>query len=217
MSINVFLVDDHKLVRDGLRALLADCREINVVGDAADGREAVKQAIALKPDVVLMDVAMPGLNGIEATREIAERLPQTRVIMLSMYSNTEYVFRSLKAGARGYLLKESIGTDVANAIRVVYSGKRYLSSKVSEQVLDDYVTQRDQLQQGDPLSLLSPRERQVLQFVVEGKSSTDIATELFISSTTVDTYRSRLMRKIGTSDVPGLVKFALRHGLTSIE
>jgi DNA-binding NarL/FixJ family response regulator len=213
VNISVFLADDHELVREGLRALLESHKDMKVVGGVGDGKEAVKQVLALRPDVVLMDIAMPGLNGIEATRQIATQLAQTRVIMLSMYSTSEYIFRSLKAGAQGYILKESAGGDVVNAVRAVYIGKKYLSSKITEKVLDDYLHQYEQLDSESLLARLSRRERQILQFVVEGKSSSDIAGELLLSAKTVETYRSRLMKKLGVSDVPGLVKFAFQQGI----
>ena len=217
MSIKVFLADDHTVVRDGLRFLLEAQPDITVVGDAADGREAVRQVEHLHPEVVIMDIAMPELNGIEAAQQICEVCPSTRVIILSMHSTSEHIFRAFQAGVCGYLLKESAGVEVVNAVRAVHTGQRYLSQKISNQVLDDYMRQREMADARSPLAALSPREREVLQLVVEGKSSADIAGILFISPNTVDTYRSRLMRKLGVSDLPGLVKFAIQHGLTSLD
>jgi DNA-binding NarL/FixJ family response regulator len=217
MSITVFLADDHAVVRDGLRFLLEAQHDIKVVGDAANGRDAVRQVAQLCPDVVIVDIAMPDLNGIEATRQIRETRPSAQVIILSMHSTTEHVFRALQAGARGYLLKESAGVEVINAVRAVHDGRRYLSEKISDQVIDDYVRQRDAVEAESPLARLSPREREVLQLVVEGKSSAEIADILFLSPNTVETYRSRLMQKLGISDLPGLVKFAIQHGLTPLE
>jgi DNA-binding NarL/FixJ family response regulator len=217
MSITVFLADDHAVVRDGLRFLLEAQHDIKVIGDAANGRDAVRQVAKLRPDVVIVDIAMPDLNGIEATRQIRETHPSAQVIILSMHSTTEHVFRALQAGARGYLLKESAGVEVISAVRAVYAGSRYLSEKISNQVIDDYVRQRDAVEAQSPLARLSPREREVLQLVVEGKSSAEIADILFLSPNTVETYRSRLMQKLGISDLPGLVKFAIQHGLTPLE
>ena len=217
MSITVFLADDHAVVRDGLRFLLEAQHDITVVGDAANGRDAVRQVAQLCPDVVIVDIAMPDLNGIEATRQIRETHPSAQVIILSMHSTTEHVFRALQAGARGYLLKESAGVEVISAVRAVHAGRRYLSEKLSDQVIDDYVRQRDAAEAESPLARLSPREREVLQLVVEGKSSAEIAGILFLSPTTIETYRSRLMQKLGISDLPGLVKFAIQHGLTPLE
>jgi DNA-binding NarL/FixJ family response regulator len=217
VSITVFLADDHAVVRDGLRALLEAQPDIRVVGDAADGREAVGQVARLGPDVAVIDIAMPELNGIEAAREIGEVCPSSQVIILSMHSTTEHIFRALQAGARGYLLKESAGIEVVNAVRAVYAGHRYLSQKISDRLIDDYVRQRQAAEAKSPLARLSPREREVLQLVVEGKSSAEIADTLSLSVKTVETYRSRLMLKLGISDVPGLVKFAIQHGLTPLE
>jgi DNA-binding NarL/FixJ family response regulator len=216
MSISVFLADDHAVVRDGLRALLEAQPDMRVIGDAANGRETARQVARLCPDVVVLDIAMPELNGIEAAREIGQVSPATQVIILSMHSTTEHVFQALQAGARGYLLKESAGMEVVNAVRAVHAGQRYLSQKISDSMIDDYIRQR-QAAQSSPLACLSPRERQVLQLVAEGKSSAEIADILSLSLKTVETYRSRLMHKLGISDLPGLVRFAIQHGLTPLE
>ena len=217
MSITVFLADDHAVVRDGLRFLLEAQPDIRVIGDAANGRDAVRQMTQLYPDVVVMDIAMPELNGIEAARKISRACPSTRVIILSVHSTTEHIFRALQAGARGYLLKESAGIEVVNAVRAVHAGHRYLSQKISDRLVDDYVLQRQAAEAKGPLARLSPREREVLQLVVEGKSNAEIAGMLSLSPKTVETYRSRLMHKLGISDLPSLVKFAIQHGLTPLE
>jgi len=217
MSITVFLADDHAVVRDGLRVLLEAQPDIRVIGDAANGREAVRRVAQLRPDVVVMDIAMPELNGIEAAREIGRVCPSTQVIILSMHSTTEHIFQALQAGARGYLLKESAGIEVVNAVRAVHADHRYLSQKILEGLVDNYVRQRQAAEAKSPLARLSPREREVLQLVVEGKSSAEIADILSLSPKTVEAYRSRLMHKLGISDLPGLVKFAIQHGLTSLE
>ena len=216
MSITVFVADDHAVVRDGLRVLLEAQQDLRVVGDAADGRSAVKLVAELRPDVAIMDVAMPGLNGIEATRQICESCPGVRVIILSMHSTSEHVFRALRAGAFGYLLKESAGEQVVNAVRAVHQGHRYLSQRISDQVIDDYARQREAAEVESPLARLSPREGEILQLVVEGKSSAEIADILSLSSKTVETYRSRLMQKLDIGDLPSLVKFAIKHGLVSM-
>jgi len=216
MSITIILADDHRVVREGLRALLERHDDIKVVGEAADGREAVKLAATLKPDVVVMDISMPVLNGIEATQQVLEVSPSSRVIILSMYSTSEHIFRSFKAGAQGYLLKESAGEDVVNAVRVVREGKRYLTDKITETLLDDFIHQRSLVESESPVSRLSKRERHILQLVVEGKSSSEIGSQLFLSPKTIETYRSRIMHKLSINDVPGLVKFALQHGLTAL-
>jgi DNA-binding NarL/FixJ family response regulator len=217
MSITVFLADDHAVVRDGLRVLLEAQPDIRVIGDAADGRETVRRVTRLCPDVVVLDIAMPELNGIEAAREITQVCPSTQVIFLSMHSTTEHIFRALQAGAHGYLLKESAGIEVVNAVRAVHAGHRYLSPKISNGLIDDYVHQRQAAEAQSPLARLSPREREVLQLVVEGKSSAEIAGILSLSLKTVETYRSRLMQKLDISDLPSLVKFAIQHGLTPLE
>jgi len=163
---------------------------------------------------VIMDIAMPQLNGIDATREIRERDPSCEVIVLSMHATTEHIFRALDAGARGYLIKESAGREVVDAVRAVSEGHRYLSQSVSDEVIDDYVRQRGASEAKSPLDTLSVREREVLQLVSEGRSSAEIARAIHLSPKTVETYRSRLMRKLGVQDLPELIKFAIEHGLT---
>lgn len=217
MSITVLLADDHAVVRDGLRFMLQAQPDIQVVGDAATGREAVRQVAERCPEVAVLDITMPDLNGIEATQKMREICPDTKVIILSMHSSTEHVFQALQAGARGYLLKESAGVEVVEAVRSVHAGQRYLSAKISEALIDDYVRQRQAASARSPLASLSQREREVLQLVVEGRSSAEIAEVLFLSPKTVDTYRSRLMRKLSIHDLPSLVKFAIQHGLTPLE
>ena len=217
MTITVVLADDHRVVREGLRALLERNHDISVAGEASDGQEAVKLAATLKPDVIIMDISMPVLNGIEATQQVLEVSPSSRVIILSMYSTSEHIFRAFKAGAQGYLLKESAGSDVVAAVRAVREGKRFLTERITETVLDDFIHQRSLRESESPVSRLSKRERHILQLVVEGKSSSEIGRQLFLSPKTVETYRSRIMRKLSINDVPGLVKFALRHGLTALE
>jgi DNA-binding NarL/FixJ family response regulator len=217
MSITVFLADDHAIVRDGLRFLLESEGDIEVVGVAPNGREAVRQVTELAPDIVILDIAMPELNGIDAAIQIRELCPSVQVIILSMHSTTEHVFRALQAGARGYLLKESAGVEVVEAIRTVLTGRRYLSQEISESMIDAYVRQREAVETQSPLASLSPREREILQLVVEGKSSAEIADILFLSPKTVGTYRSRLMQKLGIEDLPTLIKFAIQHGLTSLK
>lgn len=217
MSITVFLADDHAVVRDGLGFLLNSQADITVVGDAANGREAVQQVTKLQPNVVLMDITMPELNGIEATQQIRQSCPPAQIIILSMHATSEHIARALQAGARGYLLKESAGDEIVNAVRTVYAGHHYLSQKISDTMIDDYLHQRQQGEADSPLDRLSAREREVLQLVVEGKSSAEIAKILSLSPKTVETYRSRLMQKLDINDLPALVKFAIQHGLTPLE
>lgn len=213
MTITVLIADDHAVVRDGLRLLLENQSDISVIGEVADGREAVDAVLRLKPDVVVMDLAMPHLNGADATALIVEKGESTRVVMLSMYSTAEHVFRALQAGALGYLRKESAGSEVVDAVRTVHAGRRYLSQKITESVVDDYIRKRSV---ESPLESLSQREREILQLLVEGRSGVEISRLLNLSPKTVDTYRSRMMQKLGIGDLPGLVKFALQHGLTTL-
>jgi DNA-binding NarL/FixJ family response regulator len=212
--IKVLLADDHPVVRDGLRALLEAQSDIVVVGDVANGREALREVGKLEPDVIVMDIAMPDLNGIEATVQMQDVCPSTKILILSMHSTTEHIFRALKAGARGYLLKDSAGAEVVEAVRVVNAGRRYLSHKIAATAIDDYIAERDRT---SPLESLSRRERQILQLIAEGKSSTEIGKMLFLSPKTVDTYRSRMMHKLGIGDLPNLVKFAIQHGITELD
>jgi DNA-binding NarL/FixJ family response regulator len=211
MAIRVLLADDHTLMRDGLKALLASTPDIEVVGEASDGHDAVKLALSLQPDIVLMDVSMPGLNGIETLRAIRQRGSAAWVIMLTMHSDVEHVYRAFDAGADGYLLKEAAGTELVTAVRSVQNGRKYVSRALGHVDID--------LRAAHPsaLAALSARERQVLQLVVEGKSSNDIAAIVHLSRKTVETYRSRLMKKLGVTDVAALVKFAVKHGVTSID
>lgn len=217
MSISVLLADDHQVVCDGLAVLLDSEVDIRVVAKAADGRQAVRCALEHAPDIAVLDINMPELNGIEAAREIRMSLPSTRVIILSMYATSEHIYRALQAGAKGYLLKDSAGAEVVDAVRTVYGGGRYLSPKIADEVMEDYVAVRSKVADASPLSQLSPREREVLQLVVDGMSSAAIAQTLHLSPKTVETYRSRIMRKLGIRDLPSLVKFAIQHGLTSLE
>ncbi|MFC2091500.1 response regulator [Elusimicrobiota bacterium] len=217
MTIRVFLADDHAVIRDGICAMLEAEKDIEVLGTADNGREAVSQANKLNPDVIVMDIAMPEMNGIEAARRIQKSDPSIRIIILSMHDSSEYVFQALKAGAKGYLLKESAGKEVIKAIRTVYSGRRYLSMSIEEKVIDDYISEQGITTLTSPIEKLSERERDVLKKVVEGRSSKQIAADLFISQKTVETYRSRLMQKIGVKNIPSLVKFALQHGIITLD
>jgi two-component system response regulator NreC len=204
----ILLADDHAVVRQGFRMILGAQADMEIVGEAGNGREAVTMTEQLKPDVVVMDVAMPELNGIEATRRIAESQPHTKVLALSMHKDSVYVREILRAGARGYLLKDSIDVDLLAAVRAVAKGEGYLSPAVSDTVLSDYrkhVT--------DPLDLLSSREREVLQLIAEGKTNKDIATLLNLSVYTVDAHRGRIMEKLNLHSTSELVRFAVRKGL----
>jgi DNA-binding NarL/FixJ family response regulator len=214
VSIAVLLADDHAIVRDGLKTLLEVQADLRVVGTAANGRDAVAAAAQLKPDVVVMDISMPDMNGIEAARRIRAAREQTRVVMLSMHGNAEHVYRALEAGATGYLLKESAGSELVTAIRAVHAGRRYLTEKVNELVIAGYLGER---RAASPLESLSKRERDILQHIVDGKNNRETAELLHISIKTVETYRSRMMHKLGIKDVTELVKFAIGHGLTEVK
>lgn len=217
MYINVFLADDHALIREGLRAVLEAQGDIKILGTADNGRDAVRQARQLGPDIAIMDISMPELNGIEATAQMHEACPATRVIILSMHHTSEHIFQALKAGAYGYLLKESAGQEIVKAVRRVYSGQRYFSQRIEQTIIDTYSKRHEPVSSESPLDKLSPREREILQLVVEGKSSAEISRIIFISPKTVETYRSRLMKKLGVNDIPSLVKFAIQHGVTSLD
>ena len=216
MSINVLLADDHTIVRNGLASLLKAADDITVVGDAADGRAAVQEVQRLEPDVVVMDIAMPELNGIEATKQICETLPSTRIVILSVYATLDHISLALKAGAKGYLLKGSAAGEVIDAIRTVNAGHYYLSHEIADAVIKDYVQESKDTRCDGLLSSLSSREREIVQMVVEGKSNSEIAAILGLATTSVAIYRGRLMKKLGAKDLPSLVKLAIQHGLTAL-
>ena len=212
MPIKVILVDDHDLVREGLKMIL-ESADIEIVGEADNGRKAVKLVNKLQPDIIILDIVIPEMNGLEAAVEIHRENPEVKIVFLSMHSTSEHVFRALDAGASGYLLKKSAGKEVIDAVKTVNAGNCYLSNSVAHTVINDYLN----FHQGgtkSQLDLLNDRERQVMQLVVEGKTSAEIAKIIHISPKTVETYRSRLMKKLGVKNVPGLVKFAIAHGLT---
>jgi DNA-binding NarL/FixJ family response regulator len=213
MTIRILIADDHGVVAEGLKHLVEAQSDMQVVSLAVDGREAVRQARDLQPDVVLMDLSMPELNGADATRAILERDPKCRVIVLSMYAEREYVRRALKAGAAGYVVKRSAAKEVVDAIRAVHAGQRYLSPRVADVVLDDYAGDGGD----DLLAKLSQREREVLQLLAEGHTGAQIAERLSLSQKTVETYRARLVEKLGIRDVAGLVRFAIQRGIVSLD
>jgi DNA-binding NarL/FixJ family response regulator len=213
--MKILLVDDHGIIREGLSKLLQQAGH-EVVGEATDGRSAVKLAAELEPDLIVMDIGMAGMNGIDATREIVTRRPTTRVVALSMHSDPTYVARMLQAGARGYLLKESAFDELVDAIDECQRGGIYLSRKITGVVVGDYLDRMTDAPKPPPVSL-TPKEREVLQLVAEGKSTKEIAKLLFISVKTVETHRQNIMNRIGIRSIAQLTKYAIRQGLTSLD
>jgi two-component system response regulator NreC len=212
-KIHVLIVDDHTILRAGLRMLLNAHPDIEVVGEASDGNQAVVSAQRLQPDVILMDIAMPECNGIEATRQIKRLTPETRVLVLTMHENEEYLFQMLRAGASGYILKEAADTELINAIRIVYSGRFYLSPSAQSIMVGDYLQRVRTGEERDSYSALTEREREILKLVAEGYTNNQIAERLTISPKTVDTHRTHIMDKLNLHSRAELVKYAIRRGL----
>jgi two-component system response regulator NreC len=217
MSIRVLIADDHKIMLAGLRSILEKQTDFEVVGEADNGRKAVQMAQEKKPDVVVMDVSMPDLNGIEATKQIIESLPETRVIALSMHSDKRFVMGMLRAGASGYLLKDCASQELANAIVQVARGKKYLSPEITGVVINDFLLGGSSEEVAIAASQLSPREREVLQLIAEGWSTKQIASHLYVSIKTIETHRRQIMKKLDLHSIADLTKYAIREGLTSIE
>ena len=210
--MRILIADDHTLVRAGLTSLIARLPEMEVVAEAADGRQALRLVRDLQPDMVLMDIAMPGLNGLEAAERIHNIHPQTKIIILSMHASEEYVAQALKAGASGYLLKDAATAELEMALKSVSMGQFYLSPAISRQVVDNFL-------RGGPtgLDLLTPRQREILQLIAEGKGTREIADTLHLSVKTVETHRAQLMERLDIHDVVGLVRYAMKKGLISSE
>ena len=217
MGIRVLIADDHKIMLAGLRSLLEKQTDFDVVGEAENGRKAVQMAQEKEPDVVVMDVSMPDLNGMEATVQIIESLPETKVIALSMHSDKRFVMGMLKAGASGYLLKDCASQELANAILQVAGGKKYLSPEITGVVIDDFLQGASSDEVMSATSKLSPREREVLQLIAEGWSTKQIASHLYVSIKTIETHRRQIMKKLDLHNIADLTKYAIREGLTSIE
>jgi len=214
-KIGIVLGDDHTLVRQGLRKILEDQPEWTVLAEASDGREAVEKTLATRPDVAIFDIAMPRLNGIEATRQVVRRAPDVRVLILSMHAEEAYVVQGLQAGAKGYLLKDSADVDLVHAVAAVAAGKSFFSPAVARVMLDDYVRHLAEKGVVDRYQLLSEREREVLQLVVEGRSNKEAAEVLGLSPATVDTHRSNILQKLNVHNTAELVLFAIRRGVIS--
>lgn len=214
MSIRILLADDHKIMRDGLRSLLEKQSDMEVVAEAENGRTTVQLAQKLLPDVVIMDIAMPDLNGIEATRQIIATAPSVKVLALSMHSNRAFVTGMLSAGASGYLLKDSAFEELARAIRVIVMNQTYLGLGITEAVVKDYV--RHLSATGPSVPHLSPKEREVLQLLAEGMTTKQIASRLYVSVKTIETHRQKIMEKLDIHNIAGLTKYAIREGLTHL-
>ena len=215
-TIRILLADDHHLVRAGIRSLLEGLPDIEVVAETGDGRDAIELVRTRGPDLVLMDISMGGMNGLEATAHLLKEFPQLRIIILSMHANEEYVRQALHAGAAGYLLKDAATTELEVAVRAVARGETYLSPAISRHVIEEYLGGRGEPAAG-PLAQLTVRQREVLQLIAEGKTTKQIAGLLDVSVKTAETHRAQLMERLGIRDVPGLVRFAIRHGLVHID
>jgi two-component system response regulator NreC len=213
--VRILLADDHTVMRAGLRLLLERHQNFEVVGEAADGRQAVEIAAEQKPDVVVMDVAMPHLNGVEAARQILSRNPDTAIVMLSMHSDESYVLRSLKAGARAYLLKDSAEADLISAIQAIIEGRSFFSPGVRALLKEDYIYRLQKFGADDTYELLTAREREVLQLVAEGRSNKEVASLLGLSLYTVETHRTHILQKLNLHSVPELILYAVRKGIIS--
>jgi DNA-binding NarL/FixJ family response regulator len=211
--IRILLADDHPVVRDGLRALLEREADMSIVAEAADGRETVRLAEEHSPDVVIMDLAMPIMNGIEATRRIVAKSPHTAVVILSMHQDESYVLGSLNAGAKGYLLKDSMRREVIEAVRAVSQGRSFLTRKVSAMLQEDYISQLRRRGLEDSYELLTGREREILQLIAEGRANKEVASLLNISLTTVETHRTHILQKLDLHSVPELILYAVRKGI----
>ena len=216
-KIRVLLAEDHTILREGLRLLLNDEADIEVVGEAADGRDALEKAENLLPDIVLMDISMPGLNGLEVTRRITKQLSQIKILVLTMHATLEYIFQVLQAGASGYLIKESAATEVIDAIHAIMEGDTYLSPSISRKVIAAYVRQTKTTTAGDRYLQLTNREREILQLIAEGHSNREAAELLHVSIKTVETHRANLMDKLDIHNIAELVKYAIRKGLISLD
>lgn len=216
MSIGTLIVDDHGIIREGLRSLLSRQPDIEIVGEAIDGRKAVELVREIVPDVIMMDITMPNLNGVDATRHIVREFPETKVIALSMHSSSIFVADMIKAGVSGYLLKDCLFDEVVEAIRIVYDGGTYISPGIVSVIVNDYVNRLTGVR-GLPLEALTDREREVLQLIGEGKNTKQIARELHLSTKAIEANRRKIMDKLNSQSVAGLVKWAILGGLTTLE
>jgi DNA-binding NarL/FixJ family response regulator len=211
--IRVLIAEDHLMVRAGIRALLEKAGDVHVMAEASNGQEAIELTEALKPDVLIMDIMMPRMNGIQAAENLRELKLPTRILLLSMYSDEGFVHQALQYGVKGYVLKSSVSDELLWAVRAVASGKTYLSSPISEIVVESAIHPHSAVQEGDPLSMLSPREKEILQLIAEGHTSAEIGRLLFISEKTVEKHRTKLMEKLSVRNLAGLVRLAVKYHL----
>jgi DNA-binding NarL/FixJ family response regulator len=215
-KMTIVLADDHHVVRQGLRSLLEAEPDCSIVGETGDGLEAVQLVERLQPDLLVLDLMMPSLNGLEVTRQVSQRSPRTRVVILSMHANEAHVLEALRAGAAAYVLKESTSAELVRAVREAFAGRRYLGTPLSERAIEAYV-QKAESAALDPYEMLTAREREVLHLVVEGHTSAEIADRLFIGRRTVETHRANLMRKLGLRTHTDLIRYALQQGILPME
>jgi len=215
-KVRLLIADDHKIFRQGIIKLLEEESDLQVVGEAADGREVVKKATELKPDIILMDIAMANLNGLEATKQIKKVLPESKIIMLTMHKNEEYVLQSFQAGATGYILKEGAVEELVSAIRSIHQDKSFLSPTVSKTLVDAFLRKMETGKSETPFDLLTDREREVLQLIAEGFTNREVAKQLFISVKTVEAHRAHIMQKLNIHDIAKLVKYAIQKGMVDL-
>lgn len=213
-KIKVLLVDDHAIIRDGIRALISLHDDIEIAGEASEGNEAIEKTRELAPDVIVMDLAMPGMDGLEATRRITKQNPKAKVLVLTQHDNKEYILSAIKAGSAGYVSKRALGSELVSAIRAVYHGESFLYPSAATALVEDY---RQQAQGGDAYDELTPREREILKLIADGHTSRDIANMLFISLKTVMGHRTRIMGKLGLHNHTELIRYAMRKGIVSID
>lgn len=216
MSTSIIIVDDHKIMRDGLRNILKNEKEIEIIGEADNGRDAVKLILEQKPDVAIMDIGMPEMNGVEATRQIVKEMPEAKIIALSMHYDMQFVSGMLKAGAKGYLLKDCAGAELITAIRSVSKDNTYICQDITNTLIDDYSKGQSIEYTGDD-AILTNRENEILQLLTEGKTTKQIAQDLFISVKTVEAHRTNIMHKLDIRNLPELTKYAIRKGITSLD
>lgn len=213
--MRILLGDDHTLLRNGLRKILQDAGDWEIVGEAGDGRTAVQEALRLEPDLAILDIGMPGLNGIEATRQIVRRLPDTRILILSMHANEAYIIQALQAGAKGYMLKDAADTELVRGVQAISQGKSFFSPAAAKVMLDDYVRRLTERGITDRYDSLSEREREIFQLIAEGNSNKEIAGVLSVSPATVDTHRAHILQKLDVHNTAELVLYAVRRGVIS--